>query len=217
MHLGPNRLDRKLPHRSLAVLLDLLLRRSKGAVLALANVEMEEVDHGEDVAVLIRVEDESELFEEEFRVRLGRRAVDLAVHDEATFAGDGLEDELVLRSVPLLCDQVGELGDRFLDGEACEGLGVGVEIDGERFELGELVDAVLRGGDEGRVPELVGRDGGEAREGDAGGEGVTRDGELVLVANVDVADLDGGQAGSRTRRRVSSSSHSQSSGERTSI
>lgn len=189
MHLGPNRLDRELPQRALAVRLNLLLRRSKGAVLALANVKVEEVDHGEDVAVLIRVDDESELFEEEFGVRLGRRAVDLVVHDETTFAGDGLEDELVLRGVTLLCDQVCKLDDGLVDRVAGEGLGVGVEVDGEGLELGKLVDAVLRRGDEAGMPELVGRDGGEAGEGKAGGERVSRDRKLVLVANVDVADL----------------------------
>ena len=78
---------------------------------------------------------------------------------------------------------------RSVDRVAGEGLGVGVEVDGEGLELGKLVDAVLRRGDEAGMPELVGRDGGEAGEGKAGGERVSRDRKLVLVANVDVADL----------------------------
>jgi hypothetical protein len=189
VHLAPNRVDRKLPQRPVSVAVDFDLRRAVTAILALADVEVEEIDHAECIAVLVRIENESKLLEEEFGVRLGRLSVDLLVENEATLTGHRLEDELMLRSLVLRRNEARELVDRLFDGVASEGFRVGIEVDGERVEVGELVDAAGGVGDESRLPVAVRRDGGELGEGEADGERVTGNGKLVLVTNMDVSDL----------------------------
>lgn len=189
VHLALDGVDRKVPQRAVAVLVNLVLRRAVRAVLPLPDVEMEQVDHAERVAVLVAVEDESELLEEELGVRLGGASVDLLVHDEATRPRHGLEHELVRGRVPVAGNSLGELDDGVRDVVPGEGRRVRVKVDGERVERRELVHAALGVGDVGRLPVGVGRDGREAGEGEADGEGVAGHRELVLVADVDVADL----------------------------
>jgi len=189
VNLTPNRVNGELPQRAVPVAVDLDLRRTITAILALTDVEVEEVDHAESVAVLVGIENETEFLEEEFSVRLGRLSVDLLVENETTLTRHRLEDELMFRSVLLRRDEAGELLNRFLDRVPGEGLGVGIEVDGEGVEIGEFVDSAGGVGDEGRLPVAVGRDGGELGEGETDGEGVTGNRELVFVADVDVSDL----------------------------
>lgn len=189
VHFRLDRVDGKLPQRSVPVRFDLGGRRTETAVLALADVKVEEVDHRERVAVLVCVEDEPEFLEQELGVRFRRVRVDLLVHDEATFSRNGLEDKLMRRGVVLARDELGEFGDGLVEAVAGERFRVGVEVDRERVESRELVHAAGRLGDEGRLPFGVGRHGREAGEGQADRERVARHGEVVLVSNMDISDL----------------------------
>lgn len=189
VHFRLDRVDRKLPQRSVPVRFDLGGRRAEAAVLALADVKVEEVDHRERVAVLVCVEDEPELLEQELGIRFRGVRVDFLVHDEATFSRNGLEDKLMSRGVILARDQLGELGDGLVEAVAGERFRVGVEVDCERVEGREFVHASRRLGDEGRLPLGIGRHGREAGEGQADRERVSRHGEVVLVSDMDIPDL----------------------------
>lgn len=87
-------------------------------------------------------------------------------------------------------DEIRKLGDRVLGVVTGKRVGVGIEVDGEGVELGNLVHAMLRVVDIGRLPVLVRRIGLEAGKGEADGERMPGDREAILVANVDVLDLD---------------------------
>ncbi|KAI3483129.1 hypothetical protein L1887_54054 [Cichorium endivia] len=169
------------------VLGELLRGGAEAAILCLARVKVEEVGDGDDVAVLLVVEGEAELFEEQLCIHLWHLWRHLFAHDESACAADGLEDVLVVGRRVGACDERIELFLRLADFMAGERVGVGVPVDGERLETGELVDAVAGVLDEGGVPVGVCGDGGEFGEGDAGGEGMLWIGEAVLVADVDVA------------------------------
>lgn len=192
VYLGLDRRDRELPKCAIPIPIDFCLGRLIDPVLSLTCVKVEEVDHAERVSVLVCVEDEAELVEQELGVEFGDLRVGPLVHDEATGSRHGLQDELMLRSVVLARDELGELCDRLVYRVTRERGGIGIEVDGERVEGSELVNRASRVGDKSGLPFRVGRDHREVREGDSDREWVTRHRDLVFVPDVEVFDLNRG-------------------------
>lgn len=63
VHLVADGIEGEAEQRARSIGGEVLVRRPQGLVLGLAGVEVEEVDHGEGVSVLILVKNEAELVE----------------------------------------------------------------------------------------------------------------------------------------------------------
>jgi hypothetical protein len=162
VHFVQNGILSKLEQCSRLVGLQFAFGRTETAILMLARVEMEKVDHRKRITILVLVEDESEFFKQELGVCFGHFRGGVAVHNESTGAGDGLEYKLMLRRVGVGSNELVELGCRFFSRITCQRRRIGVEISSETLELGKLVYAVFGIRDKDCLPVLIRGDGRKA-------------------------------------------------------
>lgn len=90
-------IEGKLEPRPRWICLKLLLWWAELVILMRAPVEVEYVDHGKSITVLISIEDNADLVEDDLGVDLGRFGRHGLVDDNAGLARDGFEDVLVGR------------------------------------------------------------------------------------------------------------------------